>query len=145
MSGKAGMNLLAAILVLLGGGVIAWNAQAAGEALPEVLAQLRADGAGDFDAARGKALWERKFPAPADAEGPAMRSCQTCHGMEPTRAGEHVRTGKRIEPIAPSVNPERFSDAKKIRKWLRRNCKWVLGRQCSPQEKGDVLVYLKDL
>jgi len=134
-------------------GFVAWvslmgigQAQAAGEALPEFLAKLRAQGAGEFDAERGKAFWESKHPSPPDAqEGPAMRSCQTCHGVDLTRPGEHVRTGKVIEPMAPSVNPERFSEAKKMRKWFRRNCKWVLGRECTPQEKGDVLVYLKSL
>jgi len=120
-------------------------AHAANEAIPEMLAKYRAEGAGPFDAARGKALWEKKFPAPPGAEGPKMRSCQTCHGVDLTKPGEHVRTGKVIDPMAPSVNPERFSSAKKIRKWFRRNCKWVLGRECTPQEKGDFLVYLKDL
>ncbi|MEG7525318.1 MAG: DUF1924 domain-containing protein [Chromatiales bacterium] len=55
---------------------------------------------------------------------------------------QHIRTGKVIEPLAPSVNPKRFTDQRKVEKWFIRNCKWTLGRECSSQEKGDLLVYL---
>jgi len=53
-----------------------------------------------------------------------------------------VKTGKTIEPIAVSANPERFTDVSKTEKWFRRNCKWTLGRECTPQEKGDLLTWL---
>lgn len=69
-------------------------------------------------------------------------SCATCHGDVPTTAGEHVVTGKRIAPLAPSANPERFTDAAKVEKWFRRNCNDVLGRPCTAHEKGDVLAWL---
>ena len=125
---------------------VAGAAWAANEAIPEMLDKYRAQGAGPFDPKRGEAMWHKKFPAPPDAkEGPKMRSCETCHGTDLTKPGKHYKTGKVIDPMAPSVNPERFSEAKKIRKWFRRNCKWVLGRECTPQEKGDILVFLKDL
>jgi hypothetical protein len=45
--------------------------------------------------------------------------------------------------MAPSANPERLADKAKIEKWLARNCKWTLGRACTPQEKGDVLVMIR--
>ncbi|RME83880.1 MAG: DUF1924 domain-containing protein [Zetaproteobacteria bacterium] len=140
MSGKAlGVGILALALGIAGA------AYAANEAIPEMLAKYRAEGAKDFDPKRGEALWHKQFPAPADdEEGPKLRSCETCHGTDLTKPGKHYKTGKVIDPMAPSVNPERFSDPKKIRKWFRRNCKWVLGRECTPQEKGDVLVFLKD-
>lgn len=127
-------------------GFLASSAMAANEAISEMLESYRAEGAGPFDAERGKALWQRKFSAPVDTQdGPKMRSCTTCHGANLTQPGQHVRSGKIIKPMAPSANFERFSEAKKIRKWFRRNCKWVLGRECTTQEKGDLLSYLKDL
>ena len=81
-------------------------------------------------------------------------SCAACHRLtDPVGltlevfdvAGRHVRTQKPIAPMAPSVNHERLSDTRSIEKWLRRNCKWTLGRECTPQEKGDLLMYLKGL
>jgi hypothetical protein len=44
--------------------------------------------------------------------------------------------------MAPAVNPERFSDATKTEKWFRRNCNDVVGRECTPAEKADVLAWL---
>ena len=56
---------------------------------------------------------------------------------------EATKTGKVIDPMAPSVNPKRFTDAKEIEKWFKRNCTWTVGRECTPQEKGDFLSYLR--
>jgi hypothetical protein len=47
--------------------------------------------------------------------------------------------------MAPSVNPERLTDQRKITKWFKRNCKWTLGRECTHREQGDVLAYLRSL
>ncbi|MCP4267412.1 MAG: DUF1924 domain-containing protein, partial [Candidatus Brocadiaceae bacterium] len=69
----------------------------------------------------------------------------TCHGSDLNQAGKHVRTNKLIKAMAPSANPERYTKVKKIKKWFLRNCKWTLGRECTAQEKGDVLAYLKAL
>lgn len=44
--------------------------------------------------------------------------------------------------MAASVNPKRYTKMKKINKWFKRNCKWTLGRECTNQEKGDILKYL---
>ena len=52
-------------------------------------------------------------------------------------------TGKAIEPLAPSANPKRLTDPEHIEKWFLRNCKWTLGRECTPQEKGDFLVMIR--
>jgi cytochrome c553 len=90
-------------------------------------------------AERGRALWQRKVPAP---NGGAARSCTACHGSDLARPGKHLRTGKPIPPMARSVRPESLSDEKNIRKWLTRNCKWTLGRECTALEKADVLHYL---
>ncbi|HHL4078162.1 MULTISPECIES: DUF1924 domain-containing protein [unclassified Burkholderia] len=72
-------------------------------------------------------------------------SCATCHGSTPTGAGRHVVTGKAIEPLAPAFNPARFSDGARTEKWFRRNCKDVVGRECSAIEKADVLSWLMSL
>ena len=69
-------------------------------------------------------------------------SCSTCHTASPAAAGRHAKTGKSIAPLAPAANAERFSDAATTEKWFRRNCNDVLGRECTPQEKGDVLTWL---
>lgn len=69
-------------------------------------------------------------------------SCATCHGAPPTGEGKHARTGKRIAPLAPAANAERFTNQAKVEKWFRRNCNDVLGRACTPSEKADVLAYL---
>ena len=105
--------------------------------IDSLLAGYRTDGAAGFSAERGKLLWTR--PHIIDGE---QRACSSCHTADPVARGKHVKTGKPIEPIALSANPERFTDMAKTEKWFRRNCKWTLGRECSPQEKGDVLTWL---
>ncbi len=72
-------------------------------------------------------------------------SCASCHGNPPITAGKHASTNKAIPPLAPSSNPEAFTETTKIEKWFRRNCNDVLARECTPQEKADVLAYLLTL
>jgi hypothetical protein len=72
-------------------------------------------------------------------------SCASCHGALPTRQGKHACTGRPIAPLAPAFNPERFTDAAKTEKWFRRNCKDVLGRECSADEKADIVAWLRTL
>lgn len=69
-------------------------------------------------------------------------SCSSCHGAEPRQDGKHASTGKVIAPLAPAFNAQRFTDAAKTEKWFRRNCNDVIGRECSPAEKADVLSWL---
>ena len=68
-------------------------------------------------------------------------SCSTCHTADPRNQGK-TRANKLIEPMAPIANPQRFTDAAKVEKWFGRNCKDVLERTCSAQEKGDYIQYL---
>ena len=72
-------------------------------------------------------------------------SCSSCHGVSPTQEGKHASTGKAIRPLAPAFNPERFTDTAKTEKWFRRNCNDVVGRECTPTEKADVLAWLLTL
>ena len=72
-------------------------------------------------------------------------SCSSCHGAVPTQPGKHASTGKPIAPLAPAFKPDRFADAAKTEKWFRRNCNDVMGRECSPAEKADVISWLRIL
>ncbi|HIL95073.1 MAG TPA: DUF1924 domain-containing protein [Pseudomonadales bacterium] len=86
-----------------------------------------------FSAESGRLFWY------SDNDG---RSCTTCHTKSLLTRGRHERTGKIIEPMAPSVNPERLTKRKKINKWFLRNCKWTIGRECTIEEKGNILLWL---
>ncbi len=90
-----------------------------------------------FSADRGSILFSSS-PATGKPETP---SCTTCHTANPTGIGQ-TRAGKEIAPMALSMTPDRYADAKKLEKWFRRNCTSVLGRVCSPLEKGDFLTFM---
>ena len=92
------------------------------------------EGAGQVDRDTGKKLWYSKA---------AGRSCGSCHGATPLDTGRHAKTGKLIEPMALSANPERYQDPEKVEKWFLRNCKWTYGRACSAQEKANILSWLQ--
>lgn len=103
----------------------------------DLLAQYAAaaKGAG-FSATRGQSLHTQHF----SGGKPDTPSCTTCHGNDPRRAGRAL-TGKTIEPVAASVTTTRYTDPAKVEKWFKRNCTEVLGRECTPQEKGDWLTF----
>ncbi|WP_180124760.1 DUF1924 domain-containing protein [Rhodoferax sp. BLA1] len=88
----------------------------------------------DFSAAAGQKLYS--------TQGPNQLSCSSCHSDSPKKAGQHAKSNKVIEPMAPSVNPQRFTDAAKVEKWFKRNCNDALGRACTTQEKGDFMSYV---
>jgi hypothetical protein len=92
------------------------------------------EGTVPFSAKSGELYWNKELNG---------RSCTTCHTHSVQAEGRHKRTGKSILPMAPSVNPKRLTNLKKIEKWFLRNCKWTYGRECSAQEKGDILQWLK--
>jgi hypothetical protein len=105
----------------------------------EILASIRQEASGasgfqEFSAARGESFFKAKHGG--------EWSCASCHTENPALTGKHVKTGKVIQPLAPSANAERFTDPAKVAKWFKRNCNDVLERVCTPQEKGDVLTYL---
>lgn len=112
------------VMALLSQSVLAYEDQ---------LQRYRQQGASTPDTQRGKQLWYAEQ---------AGRSCTRCHGEAPEMTGRHARTGKSIDPMALSVNPRRFGDIKKVEKWFFRNCKWTFGRQCSVQDKADILAWL---
>ncbi len=90
-----------------------------------------------FSATRGEAFHRKSFTG-GKADTPA---CTSCHANDPRTAGR-TPTGKSIDPVAISVSPGRYGDPAKVEKWFRRNCNEVLGRECTPQEKGDWLSFM---
>ena len=113
----------------------------ASTAVEQLLQEYQVKGASQFSAEKGKTLWNKKFYSSRTNQ---QRSCTTCHTAKINQYGKHATTGKEIKPLAPSVMSKRLTNPKKIRKWFRRNCTWTLGRECTAQEKGNVLMYLKD-
>lgn len=97
-------------------------------------------GGSKFAATRAETMWTQAFP---DAKSGEKRRCSQCHTEDLRRTGKHAVTGKVIEPLAPSANPKRLTDPEHIEKWFLRNCKWTIGRECTPQEKGDFLVMIR--
>lgn len=95
--------------------------------------QYRSQGASTANPEHGKALW---------FSSNGQRSCTSCHGQSPADQGRHAKTRKPIKPMALTVNPERYTDPKKVEKWFLRNCKWTYSRECTPQEKADFLSWL---
>lgn len=91
------------------------------------------------DPGRGKALYFTE----RDKDGKPT-SCATCHTDDARRPGRSP-VGKRIAPLAPSVNPARFSERRQADRWYDRNCKQVLGRPCTAGEKADFLAYVLTL
>jgi cytochrome c peroxidase len=88
-------------------------------------------------AERGQSLFTRKWSV-----SQTMPSCVTCHSDQTAAEGKHVVTGKRIAPLSPAVNPERFASSAKVEKWFRRNCQEVVGRECSAAEKADFIQFV---
>jgi len=84
--------------------VLAFGARAQAD-FDKLLANYAQAGGRGFSAERGRSFWQEKRAA-ADAR---TLSCATCHGAgaELRRSGKHYKSGKVIEPMAPTVNKER--------------------------------------
>jgi cytochrome c553 len=134
---RADMKYIFTLMALFGALCTA-SAASATPATHALFAKYKAAGAGSFSADRGQKLWTRE----SKSESGEMMSCTTCHTSDLTKEGKHHKTGKLIKPMAPSANAERFTDAKKIEKWFKRNCNDVWSRECTAQEKGDILTFL---
>ena len=106
----------------------------------DAISQYQQQGASVPQVNNGKQLWTKTYTTD---EKPQQRSCTSCHTENLRTAGKHIKTGKAIKPLAPSVNSERLTEIRKIEKWFKRNCKWTLGRECSVQEKADFLSYIR--
>ena len=89
------------------------------------------------DVVRGEDFFRRER---TNSKGKIV-SCTGCHTRNPKAVGE-TRAHKKIKPLAPVANPERFTDPKKVAKWFRRNCDDVLERECTAAEKADFIAFL---
>ncbi len=89
-----------------------------------------------FDAAEGRRIYQATH-----VQDGAPISCATCHTADPRQRGL-TPAGKQVEPLAPAANPDRLTDRRDVEKWFKRNCKQVLGRECTATEKGHFLTYL---
>ena len=90
-----------------------------------------------FSAARGRTLHTQAFTGGK----PDTPACTSCHGNDTRGAGRNP-AGKTIEAMALSASPSRYTDPAKVEKWFKRNCNEVLGRECTPLEKGDWLTFV---
>jgi hypothetical protein len=109
-------------------------------AAEQSLNDYRSLGAGPFDAQAGRRLWLSSIRPDT---GGNERSCSDCHGQYLELPGKHIRTGKVIDPMNPAVTPQRLANSEKIEKWFLRNCKWTFGRECTAQEKGDLILFIQ--
>lgn len=89
---------------------------------------------------QGKKLY---FLEQVNSKGVIM-SCTTCHTSNPKEKGK-TKANKIIEPMAPVVNAERFTDVAKTEKWFKRNCNDVLDRECTQTEKDSFILYMKSI
>jgi hypothetical protein len=104
----------------------------------DLLATYTRQAGGTASAERGQAFFTRKF-------GRDFDSCAACHGAVPVRAGKDLVSEKAITALAPAVSPQRFTDKAKVEYRFAQNCKDVVGRDCSAQEKADVMSWLLSL
>lgn len=91
-----------------------------------------------FSGQRGEKLFRTKW-AGGDARTP---SCTACHTEDPRGSGRNAKTGREIKPVAVSASPKRFTDKGEVEKQFGRDCKSVLGRECTPLEKGDYVTFM---
>jgi cytochrome c peroxidase len=138
-------------------GLISFTAQAASDETPtqaevakQLLAKYSVDAkeeaiqAGDanprpiiFSAEAGRAFYiKRRTFSERDL------SCSSCHTDNPAKQGKNIQTKLKIDPLAPSVNANRFTNAQKVQRNLAKHCNDLWGRDCTSQDKGDFITYL---
>ena len=133
------MNTLIHARIVLFSGLVALAvaAPAAHAATPaELLAGYVAQAGSPASPERGEKLFNTNFGKELGL------SCGSCHGAVPTKTSRHAISEKRLEPLAPAFNDKRFTDRPKVEGWFRTNCKDVMARECTAQEKADVLSWL---
>lgn len=74
--------------------------------------------------------------------GAVRADCAACHPGSTGMKSDRARIRRYIKPLAPSVNPARFTDPDKVALWFDVNCFYVVGRACTATEKGDILTWL---
>lgn len=132
-----------ALLIMMVFGLISFSAQADVETAKAfakkyaaIARTINPDFVG-FQPSIGRAFFTKKVSV-----GTQQVSCSSCHTDNPANEGKHIRTGKKIAPLSPVVNPKRFTDIDKIEKNFTQHCNDILGKDCTAQEKGDYIAYL---
>ena len=110
------MHRLISLIILIT--IMASPMAMASPATDTLLSKYKSEGVSKIDSQKGKTDWTKE----SKGEDGEPISCSTCHGSDITKAGKHRKTHKVIEPMSIRVNPERFTDEKKIEKWFKRNC-----------------------
>ncbi len=69
--------------------------------------------------------------------------CRQCHVINDSEH-PHPKDAKlrKILPLAPSANPKRLTSFDHVEEFLKPNCEMVIGRECTTQEKGDLIAWL---
>lgn len=69
--------------------------------------------------------------------------CRQCHVINDSEH-PHPKDAKlrKILPLAPSANPKRLTNFEHVEEFLKPNCEMVIGRECTTQEKGDIIAWL---
>ena len=152
-------------VLVLAAAILPWTAARA-DTPREVLERYALEAAREqsafsgFDAERGRSFYMQKHAV----EGVGALSCSSCHRKDPRerilrhrvevpcRACHVINDAdhpapkdakKRvIEPFAPSANPERFTEYGRAEDYFFTNCRMLLRRECTAQEKGDLLTWL---
>jgi cytochrome c peroxidase len=133
---RLSLALLAAAAISMTGIALAGAGQQAVLDQYAALAKTADPAFAGFSADRGKAFFLAKRTTNADTP-----SCSACHTSDPHNTGQ-TTVGQAIAPMAVSATPDRFTDMAKTEKWFRRNCNTVLGRECTPMEKGDFIAFM---
>lgn len=106
--------------------------------ISQILKGYKKEGGKNFNAKKGSQMWAKTFIVRNK-----KKKCAACHHIDITKSGTHNRSGKYIDPMAAWTQPSRYTDVKKVEKWFKQNCKATWGRECTPQEKGDFLMFLR--
>lgn len=147
LSGTARLAASLAVGALAAAGVAASlglpaRAQAAGQVATDLLRGYEAQARRERPAFAGFSAEEgKKLHLAQHVQDGAPVSCATCHTPDP-RARGRTPAGKVVEPLAPAANPDRLTDPADVEKWFKRNCKQVLGRECTAEEKGHFVTWL---
>jgi hypothetical protein len=118
------------------------RAQAAAPVAPELLREYDAAARKENPSFRGfSAEAGRRIYFAEHVNGAERASCASCHTADPRQRGR-TPAGKVVDPLAPSANPDRLTDRADVEKWFKRNCKQVMGRECTAEEKGNFLTFI---
>jgi cytochrome b len=134
-----GAAAVVALALLLG---LPSRAHAAGSVAADLLREYEAQArtANPAFAGFSAEAGHRMYLATFSVDGQST-SCSSCHTPDPRRPGR-TPAGKVVEPLSPGANPARLTDRREVEKWFTRNCKQVMGRECTGEEKGNFVTWL---